>query len=113
MSGDSLDLLKGTLDLLILKSLSGGPRHGYAVASWIRDVTDDALEVQEGVLYPALHRLERRGYVSSEWGLSDTNRKVKQYELTAAGRSELQERESEWEQYTAAMGKVLDATMSS
>lgn len=110
MGKDSLTLLKGTLDVLILKSLATGPLHGYAVARWIQEISDDALEVQEGVLYPALHRLEDNGFVASEWGLSDTNRKVKHYELTATGRAELEERENEWERYAAAMGKVLTAT---
>ena len=81
-----LTLLKGTLDVLVLKALSWGALHGYAISRWIRETTHETLEVQEGVLYPALHRLERRGYVSSEWNLSESNRRVKSYELTARGR---------------------------
>ncbi len=110
MEKDSLALLKGTLDVLVLKALSGGPLHGYAVARWIESVTDDALEVQEGVLYPALHRLERQGHLRASWGLSETNRKVKHYTLTDLGRSELEAREREWQRYSSAMGKVLAAS---
>lgn len=110
MGEDSLSLLKGTLDVLVLKALSWGPRHGYAVSRWIREVTDDALEVQEGVLYPALHRLERRGHLRSEWGRSETNRRVKLYALTPEGKAALESRESEWSRYTDAVDKVLGAT---
>ena len=82
----SLDLLQGTLDLLVLKALSWDARHGYAVATWIRERSHEAFLVEEGALYPALHRLERRGWVESEWGLSDNNRKAKYYRLTSRGR---------------------------
>jgi len=110
MGKDSLTLLKGTLDVLILKSLSWAPLHGYAVSRWIRQTTDDVLEVQEGVLYPALHRLERRGLVEAEWGRSDTNRKVKYYELTELGVARLASQGDEWDRYSSAMDKVLSAT---
>jgi len=110
MGKDSLTLLKGTLDVLILKSLSWAPLHGYAVSRWIRQTTDDVLEVQEGVLYPALHRLERRGLVQAEWGRSDTNRKVKYYELTEQGVVRLATQGNEWSRYADAMDKVLGAT---
>lgn len=110
MGKDSLALLKGTLDTLILKALSWGPLHGYAVSRWIRDTTDDVLDVQEGVLYPALHRLERQQLVTAAWGLSDTNRKVKYYELTAAGEARLNQQEDDWSRYTDAVDKVLGAT---
>lgn len=110
MGKKSLGLLKGTLDVLILKSLSWGPLHGYAVSRWIRQVTDDALEVQEGVLYPALHRLERRELVRAKWGISDTNRRVKTYELTGAGQQHLVSEESGWNRYAEAVGKVLEST---
>src|SRR4051812_44904310 len=80
---EALDLLQGTLDVLILKTLSWGPRHGYAVARWLHDTSDDVLRVDEGALYPALHRLERRGLIESEWGLSENNRRAKYYQLTA------------------------------
>lgn len=109
MASDSLTLLKGTLDVLILKALSWGPLHGYAISRWIRDVTDDALAVQEGVLYPALHRLERRELLTSAWSLSDSNRKVKIYELTPAGEAQLDAQGHEWDRYAAAVGKVLGA----
>lgn len=110
MGQDSLTLLKGTLEVLILKALSWGPLHGYAVSRWIRQVTDDVLEVQEGVLYPALHRLERKGLVRGTWGVSETNRKVKTYELTSAGEQELLAQETDWGRYSHAVGRVLGAT---
>jgi transcriptional regulator len=110
MSEQTLGLLKGTLDVLVLKALSWGPLHGYAVSRWIQHVTDDALEVQEGVLYPALHRLERKGLLRSEWGHSDTARRVKLYELTPEGMAALEGRESDWARYTNAVAKVLGAT---
>ncbi len=110
MPKETLTLLKGTLDVLILKALSWAPLHGYAVSRWIRQITDDALEVQEGVLYPALHRLERRGLVRAEWGMSETNRRVKTYELTAEGRTHLESEENGWNAYALAVGKVLGAT---
>ena len=87
MSDDSLELLRGTLDVLVLRACTWGPRHGYAVARWIEDATGGALQVEEGALYHALHRLERRGWVSSEWGVSETNRRARYYALTAAGGS--------------------------
>jgi len=110
MGNKTLGLLKGTLDVLILKSLSGEPLHGYAVSRWIREVTDDVLDVQEGVLYPALHRLEKRGLVRAEWGLSETNRRVKTYELTTEGRESLAAEQTDWGLYAEAVGKVLDAS---
>ena len=102
-------LVRGTLDLLILKAVSWGPRHGYAVAEWVRSVTDDALLVEEGPLYTALHRLERRGWLSSEWGYSDNNRKAKFYELTRAGRQQLRTEVSSWDRYVIAVSKALHA----
>ena len=83
------DLYTGTLDVLILKAVSWGPRHGYAIGRWIRDTTEDVLAVQEGVLYPALHRLERKGLLSEAWALSETGRQAKFYSLTAGGRAQL------------------------
>ena len=102
-------LLQGTLDVLVLKTLAWGPLHGYAIAAWIKERTNDALLVEEGALYPALHRLERRALVTSEWGLSENNRKAKYYRLTARGRSELKVEVSSWEGYVAAVGRVLRA----
>ena len=104
---DSTELLHGTLDALVLKTLSWGPRHGYAIARWIEDVTDDALRIEEGSLYPALYRMERRGWIEAEWGLSETNRKVKFYRLTRAGRERLKVETAQWRDFTAAVKKVL------
>lgn len=112
MGDSSLTLLKGTLDVLILKALSWGALHGYGVSRWIRVVTDDALAVQEGVLYPALHRLEKRGLVTAEWAVSETNRRVKTYRLTATGEAELESEERAWNRYADAMARVLDARHS-
>lgn len=96
MAAADLDLLQGTLDLLILKTLTWGPRHGYAVASWIRETTDQRLQIEEGALYTALHRMEKRGLLESEWGLSENNRKAKYYQLTPAGRKQLRARAALW-----------------
>jgi len=102
-----LDLLQGTLDLLVLKALSWGPAHGYSVATWIRERSDEAFLVEEGALYPALHRLERRGWVDAEWGLSENNRRAKYYRLTSKGRGQLRSEVSLWERYVSAVGKLL------
>jgi PadR family transcriptional regulator, regulatory protein PadR len=107
MQRSELELLRGTLDVLILKTLSWGPAHGYAVASWIEQVTADALRVEEGSLYPALHRLERRGLVEAEWGLSENNRRAKFYRLTEAGRQQLQADATRWGRFAEAVAKVL------
>jgi PadR family transcriptional regulator PadR len=104
-----LDLLQGTLDVLVLKALVFGPRHGYAVARWIKGTSDDALTVEDRALYVALHRLEARGWVASEWGLSENNRRAKYYRLTAAGRRQLAAESARWERYAAAVFKVLAA----
>ena len=101
--------LQGTLDVLVLKALAWGPRHGYGVASWIRGTTDEALTIEEGALYTALHRLEKRGWLESEWGQSENNRKAKYYRLTAAGRRELSEGARDWTAYAEAVFKVLRA----
>lgn len=102
-------LLRGTLDLLILKALSWGPRHGYAVAEWVRAITDGQLLVEEGPLYTALHRLERKGWLSAEWGYSDNNRKAKYYQLSRAGRQQLRVEVSSWERYVHAVTKAIAA----
>lgn len=102
-------LLQGTLDLLVLQALIWGPRHGYAVASWIRDTSDDALNVEDRALYLSLHRMEGRGWVESEWGLSENNRRARYYQLTPAGRRQLRTQEQRWERYVAAVGKILRA----
>jgi PadR family transcriptional regulator PadR len=107
MGDDTLGLLRGTLDLLILNALSTGEKHGYAVSEWIDTVTDGSLLVEEGTLYPALHRLERRGLVSAEWGLSENNRRAKYYSLTREGRRRLREGADSWRRYSHAVAKVL------
>jgi transcriptional regulator len=100
---------QGTLDLLILRTLARGARHGYAIARWIEDTTDDVLAVEEGALYPALARLQRRGWITAEWRRSDLNREIKVYELTASGRAELKKRTAGWAALAGAMAKVLKA----
>ena len=102
-------LLRGTLDVLVLKSLSWGPRHGYAVAEWIRTISDSELLVEEGPLYTALHRLERRGWLVAEWGYSENNRKAKYYELSRSGRQQLRMEVRSWERYVRAVSKALEA----
>ena len=104
-------LLRGTLDVLILKAISWGPRHGYAVAEWIRMVTDEQLLVEEGPLYTALHRLEKKGWLSAEWGYSENNRRAKYYELTRSGRQQLRAEVSGWERYVRAVTKALTAAV--
>ena len=104
---DSLDLLKGTLDVLVLKALVWGPRHGYGVARWIEDTTAGTLQIEEGALYHALHRLERRGRVSSEWGISESNRRAKYYALTQAGRQQLVAQTATWTRYAEAVFAAL------
>ena len=103
----SLDLLQGTLDVLVLKTLTWGPRHGYAVARWIAETTDERLVVEEGALYTALHRLEKRGLVESEWGLSENNRRAKFYQLTREGRAALRAETARWTAYAEAVSKAL------
>jgi transcriptional regulator len=107
MARDSLDLLRGTLDLLVLRTLSAGVMHGYDVARSIRERTGDEILVLEGALYPALHRLERRGLVASTWGYSDKQRKAKYYRLTARGRQQLSADVAQWQRYTRAVARVL------
>ena len=105
---DNLDLPQGTLDLLILKAVSLGPMHGWAISERLQDVSRGTLQVQQGSLYPALHRLERRGWIRAEWGASDNNRKAKFYELTPAGRKQLAADTKAWARLTNAVGLVLD-----
>ena len=104
------DLYTGTLDLLILKAVSWGPSHGYAIGRWIRETTSDVLVVQEGALYPALHRLELRGYLRSEWGTSDNNRRAKYYRLTPQGRRQLEREAAQWSRIAAAVTRVMQTT---
>jgi PadR family transcriptional regulator PadR len=109
MRNDSGDLLQGTLALLILKALLGGSKHGFAVAQWIQDTTGDVLRIEEGSLYPALRRVEDRGWVETEWGLSDNNRRAKFYTITAKGRSHLRAQAAHWLRYAGAVTQVLRA----
>src|SRR4029453_14558907 len=104
-----LDLLQGTLDLLILKTLSWGPAHGYAIARWIEQLTGNALQIGEGSLYPSLPRLEERGWVTSDWQLSENNRRAKVYTLTAPGRQQLRAEQKAGGTFVEAVAKVLDA----
>jgi len=108
MARPELDLLQGTLDVLILKALSWGPRHGYAVAKWIKERTGGVLLVEDRALYVALHRMEAREWIAAEWGLSDNNRKAKYYLLTAAGRRALRDKHGAWCSYAAAVASVLE-----
>lgn len=104
-----LDLLQGTLDMLVLKALSGGAKHGYGVARWLEERTGDVLRVEEGSLYPALHRMEKRGWVESEWGYSENNRRARNYALTDAGRKQLREERAVWGRFVEAVAKVMSA----
>ena len=110
MTKTPIDLLQGTLDLLILKTLSWGPAHGYSIARWIEQLTGQVLQVGEGSLYPALHRLEERGWVEAEWRRSGDNRRAKFYRLTTLGRSRLRTEAVTWERFVDAMAKVLRAS---
>ena len=104
---DAGELLPGTLGMLVLKSLLRGPRHGYAIAEWIQETSDDVLHVEEGALYPALHRLEIRGLLSAEWGMSDNNRRAKYYALTAAGKKQLTAETEQWRRLSSAIAQVM------
>lgn len=103
-----MELIKGTLDILILRTLQDQALHGYAISKTIREISGDVLQVEEGALYPALRRLEKRGLLRSQWGTTDTNREAKFYELTASGRRQLAEAVSGWRGYVAAMDRVLE-----
>ena len=99
--------LHGTLDALILKTLSWGPRHGYAIARWLEETTKDSIRIEEGSLYPALYRMEKRGWIDAEWGTSEIGRKAKIYRLTAAGRRQLNAETEDWAEFVRAVGLVL------
>ena len=107
MTAKQMNLLQGTLDVLVLKSLAGEARHGYGVAEWIRATTDGTLEIEDGALYTSLHRLHKRGWLESTWGVSANNRRAKFYALTSAGRAELERAEGDWARYAEAVFKVL------
>ena len=104
------DLPQGTLDMLVLKALSLGPMHGFGVGQRIRQLAEDMLTVEEGTLYPALYRIEERGWIKSEWGASENNRRARFYKLTRAGRKQLQVEESNWEYLSVAVRKILEAS---
>ena len=106
-----LGLLQGTLDVMILKALSWGPLHGFGVAKWIRSTTDEVLQIDDGALYPALHRMEHRGLIDSDWDLTENKRRAKYYRLTTKGRQDLRARTSSWDRYSSAVSKVIHATV--
>ncbi|HEX7121053.1 MAG TPA: PadR family transcriptional regulator [Gemmatimonadaceae bacterium] len=105
-----LEILLGTLDVLVLRTLTWGPRHGYAIAQWLRDTSDGQFRILDGALYTALHRLEEQGLVESEWGLSEKGKRAKFYRITPAGRRHLRAAAAKWDRYVAAMTKVMTAT---
>jgi PadR family transcriptional regulator len=108
MSSDRVDLPQGTLDLLILTTLSLGPKHGWAISERLHQISSATLHIRQGSLYPALHRLERKGWVTAEWGASDNNRRAKFYELTRRGRAQLDRQISDWHKLSAAIAQVLE-----
>ena len=112
MPRNFVDAVQGTLETLILRTLSFGEMHGYGIARWILDSSGDELRIDEGTLYPALHRMELRGWLDAEWGLSERNRRAKFYRLTKAGRAELRARLTDWHRYTRAVSRVLEAVPS-
>ena len=105
---ERIDLLQGTLDMLVLQTLQWGPQHGYGITQAIRTQSSEALQIETGSLYPALHRLERQGWVKAEWDITDTNQRAKFYRLTPAGRKQLLRERDRWEQLVAAIGSVLN-----
>src|SRR6185436_19862420 len=104
-----MDLIRGTLDLLVLKTVSWGPRHGLEIVRWIEQTARDQLQVEEGALYPALHRMEQKGWLSADWGYTDQGRKAKYYRLTAAGRRQLATEYARWSHYTSVVDLVMTA----
>ena len=107
MSRDDLQLLQGTLDVLVLKTVARGPCHGYEIARWIRETTDAELQVEDRALYVALHRMEERQWLEAEWGLTENNRNAKYYQLTREGRKQLAAKTATWSRYTTAVSKIL------
>lgn len=104
-----MDVLRGTLDLMILKALSHGEMHGYGLTQWIRHTSAEALQIEDGALYPALHRLEDRGWIRADWGISENNRRAKYYTLTTRGRRQLDRELDAWSRFAAALGRIVDA----
>jgi PadR family transcriptional regulator, regulatory protein PadR len=100
-------LLHGTLDVLVLKTLASGPRHGYAIARWLEEAAGEALAIEDGSLYPALYRMEKRGWIEAEWGASELGRRVKTYRLTATGRARLKRETETWEQFSRTVSRIL------
>ena len=107
MRNEANSLLHGTLEALVLKALVIGPRHGYAIARWIEETTDELLQIEDGSLYPALYRMERKEWIEAEWGTSELNRRVKLYRMTPTGRAQLAVETAQWERFSAAISKVL------
>jgi PadR family transcriptional regulator PadR len=109
MTNQRIDLPQGTLDLLILRTLSLGPQHGWAISERVQQISSDVLQIQQGSLYPALHRLERRGWITAKWGASENNRRAKYYELTRSGKKQLEVETDAWQKLTAAVTQVLES----
>lgn len=109
LNDERIDLPQGTLDLLILRTLAVGPQHGWAISERVQQVSSDVLRIQQGSLYPALHRLERRGWIKAKWGTSDNNRRAKYYELTRTGRKQLDVETEAWRRLTVAVGQILES----
>src|SRR3954469_4634376 len=109
MKTTELDVLQGTLDMFILKAVSFSPRHGYNILEWLRQTTRGELRIEDAAMYPALHRLEARGFIDAEWGVSENNRRAKYYRLTAAGKRRLREYDSAWRRYVTIATRILDA----
>ena len=109
MMNERIDLPQGTLDLLILRTLTLGPQHGWAISERVQQVSSDVLQIQQGSLYPALHRLERRSWIKAKWGTSDNNRRAKYYELTSAGKKQLDVETETWRKLTAAVTQILQS----
>jgi len=105
-------LLQGTVELLVLKTLSWGPMHGYGIASWIESATSDVLRVEEGSLYPALYRMARKGWIKPQWGISENNRRAKFYQLTAEGRRQFRDQTSGWQRFAAAVNEAVTSTVA-
>jgi PadR family transcriptional regulator, regulatory protein PadR len=109
MAAPPIDLLQGSLDVIVLKTLSWQPMHGFGIARWIQQMSDDALQIEEGTLYPALYRLENRGLVKAEWRMTENKRRAKYYRLTAAGRRQLTQHTERWEAFASVMSRILSA----
>ena len=108
MADERIELPQGTLDLLILKTIALGPQHGWAISERVQQMSSDALQVKQGSLYPALHRLERRGWIKAHWSVTENNRRAKYYKLTGRGRKQLENQSDSWRRLTAAVGRILD-----